>query len=122
MMYKVLISRKLSSTIGMSSGIPVARVIQLCSGDFSDEWNLLVNMKEIFYWKTVELTAEQYEEIGNCLNSPLEDAEGVTIKPLTTVDLNCFSTGELNVASERGPLRAGVGGQLTFSNFIFTEV
>ncbi len=122
MIYSVLISRNLSSTRDIPSGIPVARVIQLCIGDFSDEWNLLVKMKEIFYWKTVDLTTTQSEEIQASLNSPLEDAEGVTIKPLTTVDLNCFSAGELNVASERGPLRAGVGGQLTFSNFIFTEV
>lgn len=122
MIHTVLISRNLSSTIGMSSGIPVARVIQLCIGDFSEEWNLLAKMKEIFYWKTVDLTTTQSEEIQASLNSPLEDAEGVTIKPLTNVSLDCFSTGELNVASERGPLRAGVGGQLTFSNFIFTEV
>lgn len=122
MIHTVLISRNLSSTIGVSSGIPVARVIQLCSGDFSEEWNLLAKMKEIFYWKTVDLTTTQSEEIQDSLNSPLEDAEGVTIKPLTNVSLDCFSNEELTVASERGSLIQGVGGQLTFSNFIFTEV
>lgn len=122
MIHTVLISRDLSSVVGVSSGIPVTRVIQLCIGDFSEEWNLLVKMKEIFYWKTVDLTTDQAEEIQSFLISPLEDAEGEIITPLTTVDLNCFSNRELNVASERGPLASGVGGQLTFSNFIFTEV
>ena len=70
----------------------------------------------------MDLTTTQSEEIQDSLNSPLEDAEGVTIKPLTNVSLDCFSNEELTIASERGSLIQGVGGQLTFSNFIFTEV
>jgi hypothetical protein len=120
--YTVLISRNLSSVEGVPNGKLVGRVVQICSGDCCGDWDLADKMKEIFYWKDVDITTEQHEEIEKYLNSPIKDEQDVVLTPRTNVDLNCFSSGELEALSERGPVDPGLGGQLTFSNFIFTEV
>lgn len=122
MIHTVLISRNLTTDVGVPSGIPVARVLQLCLGDCCSLWYAKSGMKEIFYWKTVDLTSEQANEIETYLEPQLQDGEGNLIPRLKNVDLDCFSNEELTVASERGSLVHGVGGQLTFSNFVLTDI
>lgn len=122
MIYSVLISRNLTTDVGVPSGIPVARVLQLCLGDCCSLWDSKSGMKELFYWKTVDLTSEQAEEIETYLEPQLQDGEGNLIPRLKNVDLDCFSNEELAAASEYGPIVSGVGGQLTFSNFVLTDI
>jgi len=120
--YTVLISRNLSAVEGKPNGKAVANVRELCPGDLVSDWDARAAMKDIFYWKTVELTDQQRDDINEAITSPhWDDGDPAIIYyPAKKVDLDCFNAGEITTLAARGPIAAGLGGTITNSNFIIT--
>ena len=120
----ILISRGMSAIVGKSNGSPVGRVLQICEGDLVSSFDSKQPMKDIFYWKTVDLTDQERDDLNMALSSPhySDDEAPIITYPKKTVDLNCFSAGEISTLEVRGTIAPGLGGVLSYSNFVLTIV
>ena len=121
--YTALIARDMSSVVGKTNGLPVGRVFQLCVGDCTTDFDTKQSMKDIFYWKTVELSDGERDIINDAINTPqYDDSEPpVEIVPKKNVDLDCFSGGDITTLSARGTVAPGLGGTITNANFVITN-
>jgi len=109
MLYTVLIARNMSDTVGVVSPYPIARIIQICPND-----------------RTVEFAGLPKMAIEDALSSPhfADHEEGipqVETTPQQYVDLTgFFSAPDITTLTARGAVAAGLGGTLTYANFIIT--
>lgn len=94
-----------------SNGIDTGNLIQAILGDQVDKFANMDSMKDIFYWRTIELTTE---EIIN-INENLGDIEMI-------VYLDSFTSEDYEKLNTRGPITEKLGGDITYSNFKYRAV
>ena len=119
-LYTALISRDMSSVVGKTNGKAIGKVIQLCPGDITTDLDSKQSMKDIFYWKTVELSDVERDAINDDIFTPKYDDDGIETVPVKSVDIDCFDAGEITTLGVRGDVAAGLGGTITNANFITT--
>jgi len=121
--YTMRLSRGLSSVEGKSNGKPVTQVLELRPGDHSDEYKTKKEMKKLFYWRTLDLTEQQAEDINMAIKSPhVDPVTFLTIYRRKTVELDCFSAQDKVDFAVRGPVNSKKGGTIQNSNFIISDV
>ena len=103
--YTVCISRNLTQIEGLSNGRAVGDVIDLIAGDNVATYRARNIMKDIFYFKTVELTNEQLFTIK-------ENIDDVS----KHVYINTFTQEEKETLAIRGEVEAGLGGDLVYNS------
>jgi len=124
----LLISRNLSAVVGKSNGKVSGRVVQICEGDCIADWNSKDQMKNLFFWKTVELSDAQritlQKDIATpvYIPNPIYDGEFMLTVPAKSVDLDCFDASEKTALEATGIIGSDLGGAITVSNLITTTL
>jgi hypothetical protein len=102
------ISRNISSIEGVPNGIPLGNIFDIVDGDRVNEFNKQPSQRSIFYFKTVDLTDDEFNLVKN-------DISGDVSK---TVSLNIFSQHDIDELSIRGEKPSNLGGDVNFDNII----
>lgn len=124
----LLISRNLSSALNKPNGKNSGRVTQICEGDCTADWNSKTQMKNIYFWKTVELSGAERISLQADIDTPVyekdpENDEGYIITvPAKSVDLDCFDVSDKTTLEAAGVIESDLGGAITVSNLITTNL
>lgn len=119
----IVMSRNLSAYPNKSNGKEVGRLLQIFNGDRKDEFDDKPLMKEIFYWRTVDLTDEQVNTINESLKETIKNEEGTPIASAKKIVINSFTPTEIEDLVIRGPKPSpSKGGNIQFNNFIISNL
>lgn len=112
----------MSVVAGKSNGKAMGQVIELILGDLTDDFDTELEMKKIFYWRTVGLTLAEAKQMDDDIRSPIENNFGLIINPKKIVEINTLTTADKVKLSVRGQVTDRLGGDMSKLTFTSTMV
>ena len=118
--HTIVLSRAMSSDPGKPGGGAVGEIIEVRRGDYTDLYNTLPELKNKFYWRTLDLDDSMANDINMAIVSPRYE-NGLIVYPKKTAMLNSLNASDKAKLNIRGSIPEKLGGPLTFSSITISE-